>query len=60
VLARGDVSRYDEIGAWPLAEALRSFEALMRERARDEYRLAMMSWSGEGEAPRRPAILEVW
>lgn len=60
-LARYDVSRYEEIGAWTLAEALLALEALMIERAHQVHWKNTLSWQiggGGKRPPKRPAILE--
>jgi hypothetical protein len=59
-LARYDVSRYEEIGAWPLAEALLALEARVMARAREAHWRNMLSWQigGGKKPPKRPAILE--
>ena len=59
-LARYDVRRYEEIGAWPLAEALLAYEARMTERAERIHWQNTLSWQigGKGDVPRRPAVLE--
>jgi hypothetical protein len=59
-LARYDVSRYKEIGAWPLAEALLALEARMIERAQRIHWQNTLSWQigGGDEAPAVPAILQ--
>jgi hypothetical protein len=59
-IARYDVSRYEQISAWPLAEALLAFEERMIERAQQAHWHNVLSWQigGGGQQPKRPAVLE--
>lgn len=51
VLAGHDVSRYQAMQDWPLAETLLSFEALVLRRAMDDYRWAGAASLGGAEKP---------
>jgi hypothetical protein len=60
-IARYDASRYEQISAWPLAEALLAFEARMIERAERAHWHNTLSWQiggGGKSAPKAPAVLE--
>jgi hypothetical protein len=58
-IARYDFSRYEQVNAWPLAEALLAYEALVIERAIRDHRHNVLSWQigGSGDPPRPPAVL---
>jgi hypothetical protein len=58
-VARYDVGRYEQISAWPLAEALLAYEACVIERAERAHRHNQISWQigGGGNQPQRPAVL---
>lgn len=59
-IARYDVGRYEQISAWPLAEALLAFEARVIERAQQSHWQNTLSWQigGGKKPPKRPAVIE--
>ena len=64
-MAGWDLSRYAEVIKWPLAEALASYEARLRESARRDYQTEVLVWSTlaatgatkQRKPPELPAIL---
>ena len=64
-LAGYEVGRYGEVLGYPAGEALKAFEYRLRERAREDYRMACQVWAAlaatgatkQRKPPEPPAIL---
>lgn len=66
VIAEYNVARYPEVLRWPLAEGLLAFEHRMKQDARHDYELQLVTWailaqsgaSRQKSPPDIPALLK--